>query len=119
MVKEQTESFFGDNSPLRNANVPDGVAFKYEPRQQQVDMAYAVADAFDNNENLCIEAPTGVGKTFAYLVPAFFHACQTDKPVVITTIRNGQFLSLAGRFSMVKSGLARRKGSIRASGNKE
>ncbi|MBO4526654.1 MAG: DEAD/DEAH box helicase [Victivallales bacterium] len=85
MVKEQTESFFGDNSPLRNANAPDGVAFKYEPRQQQVDMAYAVADAFDNNENLCIEAPTGVGKTFAYLVPAFFHACQTDKPVVITT----------------------------------
>ena len=85
MVKEQTESFFGDNSPLRNANAPDGVAFKYEPRQQQVDMAYAVADAFDNNENLCIEAPTGVGKTFAYLVPAFFHACQTEKPVVITT----------------------------------
>ena len=85
MVKEQTESFFGDNSPLRNANAPDGVAFKYEPRQQQVDMAYAVADAFDNDENLCIEAPTGVGKTFAYLVPAFFHACQTDKPVVITT----------------------------------
>ena len=85
MVKEQTESFFGDNSPLRNANSPDGVAFKYEPRQQQVDMAYAVADALDNNENLCIEAPTGVGKTFAYLVPAFFHACQTEKPVVITT----------------------------------
>ena len=85
MVKEQTESFFGDNSPLRNANAPDDVSFKYEPRQQQVDMAYAVADALDNNENLCIEAPTGVGKTFAYLVPAFFHACQMDKPVVITT----------------------------------
>ena len=85
MVKEQTESFFGADSPLRNANATDKFAFKYEPRQQQVDMAYAVADAFDNRENLCIEAPTGVGKTFAYLVPAFFHACQTDKPVVITT----------------------------------
>ena len=85
MVKEQTESFFGADSPLRNANATDNFAFKYEPRQQQVDMAYAVADAFDNNENLCIEAPTGVGKTFAYLVPAFFHACQTEKPVVITT----------------------------------
>ncbi|MBR4899619.1 MAG: DEAD/DEAH box helicase [Victivallales bacterium] len=85
MVKEQTESFFGADSPLRNANATDNFAFKYEPRQQQVDMAYAVADAFDNRENLCIEAPTGVGKTFAYLVPAFFHACQTDKPVVITT----------------------------------
>ena len=85
MVKEQTESFFGADSPLRNANATDKFAFKYEPRQQQVDMAYAVADAFDNHENLCIEAPTGVGKTFAYLVPAFFHACQTEKPVVITT----------------------------------
>ncbi len=85
MVKEQTESFFGADSPLRNANATDNFTFKYEPRQQQVDMAYAVADAFDNRENLCIEAPTGVGKTFAYLVPAFFHACQTEKPVVITT----------------------------------
>ena len=52
MVKEQTESFFGADSPLRNANATDNFAFKYEPRQQQVDMAYAVADAFDNHENL-------------------------------------------------------------------
>lgn len=85
MVKEQTELFFGADSPLRNQDDHGGVSFKYEPRQQQVDMALAVADAFDNHENLCVEAPTGVGKTFAYLVPAFFHACQTDKPVVITT----------------------------------
>ncbi|MCR4573283.1 MAG: DEAD/DEAH box helicase [Lentisphaeria bacterium] len=85
MVREQTESFFGNDSPLRGNGASSGVSFKYEPRQQQVDMALAVADAFDNGENLCVEAPTGVGKTFAYLVPAFFHACQMDKPVVITT----------------------------------
>ena len=37
-------------------------------------MAHRVAQALDSSEQVCIEAPTGIGKTFAYLVPAFFHA---------------------------------------------
>ena len=33
-------------------------------------MARAVADALDNHDTLVVEAGTGTGKTFAYLVPA-------------------------------------------------
>ena len=42
----------------------------YEPRPMQLDMAQAVYDAIDKNHHLMVEAGTGVGKSFAYLVPA-------------------------------------------------
>jgi len=42
----------------------------YEPREQQIDMAEAVAHALDHNEKLLVEAGTGTGKTLAYLLPA-------------------------------------------------
>lgn len=42
----------------------------YEPRQPQLEMAQAVADAIANKNHLVVEAGTGVGKSFGYLVPA-------------------------------------------------
>ena len=39
------------------------------PRQGQLDMALAVAEAVESGSALAVEAGTGVGKTFAYLVP--------------------------------------------------
>jgi ATP-dependent DNA helicase DinG len=42
----------------------------YRPRQQQVEMAQAVARAIADKKPLIAEAGTGTGKTYAYLVPA-------------------------------------------------
>ena len=42
----------------------------YEHRSQQVDMAEAVDQAIRERHHLVVEAGTGVGKSFAYLVPA-------------------------------------------------
>lgn len=42
----------------------------FEPRAEQLEMACAVADAFARERHLAVEAGTGVGKTFAYLLPA-------------------------------------------------
>jgi ATP-dependent DNA helicase DinG len=42
----------------------------YMPRDGQTDMALAVAQAIEDAQALVVEAGTGVGKTFAYLVPA-------------------------------------------------
>ncbi|MEO8079020.1 MAG: ATP-dependent DNA helicase, partial [Caldimonas sp.] len=39
-------------------------------RDVQIEMALAVAAAIDERQALVVEAGTGVGKTFAYLVPA-------------------------------------------------
>lgn len=46
----------------------------YEHRSQQLDMAEAVAKALANKQHLVAEAGTGVGKSFAYLVPAILYA---------------------------------------------
>ena len=43
---------------------------EFRPRQGQVDMALAIARTLENGGALVVEAGTGIGKTFAYLVPA-------------------------------------------------
>ncbi len=58
---------------------------EYEDRPQQIEMAEAVAEAFDKGEHLVVEAGTGVGKSFAYLIPAILFATQAEEPVVIST----------------------------------
>ncbi len=42
----------------------------YSERTDQLKMALAIEDAIANNKQLIVEAGTGTGKTFAYLVPA-------------------------------------------------
>jgi len=46
----------------------------FQPRQGQTDMAVAVAETLEKGGSLVVEAGTGVGKTFAYLVPALLSA---------------------------------------------
>lgn len=58
----------------------------YEPRAQQLEMADAVARAIENKSHLMVEAGTGTGKSFAYLVPAISAALKTAEcKVVIST----------------------------------
>src|SRR6476661_4986610 len=54
-------------------------------RRQQVDMARRIAEGVAQSERLMIEAPTGTGKTLAYLVPAVAWARATGQCVVIAT----------------------------------
>ena len=57
----------------------------YEPRAEQMRMAKLVSAAFAENRHLVVEAGTGVGKSFAYLLPAIEQAVYEDKRVVIST----------------------------------
>lgn len=57
----------------------------YEVRPQQTDMMEAVVDAFNEDGVAVIEAPTGVGKTMAYLLPAVQWALRNGERVVIST----------------------------------
>ena len=54
-------------------------------RSGQIEMAAAVARAFDTGEHLAVQAGTGTGKSLAYLVPAIARAVDTDEPVVVST----------------------------------
>lgn len=59
----------------------------YAARPQQVEMADAIATAFEKGESLICEAGTGTGKTLAYLVPALL---ARRKVVISTGTRNLQ-----------------------------
>ena len=76
-------------SNLQEVLGPDGLIAKqltgYEFRPQQLEMAEAVASALSSDEHLVVEAGTGVGKSFAYLLPAIDLALDTHEPVVIST----------------------------------
>jgi ATP-dependent DNA helicase DinG len=69
---------------------PDGVVASrlgaYEPRPQQLHMAEAVEEAIADKHHLMVEAGTGIGKSFAYLVPAALAvAAAKDCKVVVST----------------------------------
>lgn len=57
----------------------------YERRPEQLIMARAVADALASRTCLVVEAGTGVGKSFAYLVPAILRCVLHSETVVIAT----------------------------------
>ena len=57
----------------------------YEFRQEQLQMAHEVARALIDAEHLIVEAGTGVGKSFAYLIPAISVALKAEQKVVIST----------------------------------
>jgi DNA polymerase-3 subunit epsilon/ATP-dependent DNA helicase DinG len=58
---------------------------EYEYRPQQVEMLRSVTNALTNSQHLMVEAGTGTGKSFAYLIPAAYWAIQNDTRVVIST----------------------------------
>ncbi|GMT43864.1 MAG: helicase [bacterium] len=57
----------------------------YEYRPEQEKMAHAVADALFNKKNCLIDAPTGIGKTAAYLIAAIIFSNKRHEKVVIST----------------------------------
>lgn len=57
----------------------------YESRPQQLTMGDWILEALEMARILLVEAPTGVGKTMAYLVPAALYARSKREPVVISS----------------------------------
>ncbi|PLS83735.1 MAG: DNA polymerase III subunit epsilon [Chloroflexi bacterium] len=76
---DQVRHFFTPDGPLKQA-FPG-----YEQREQQLDMTLAVVEAFNAGGTLVVEAPTGTGKSMAYLVPAARFAAQRGQRVVVST----------------------------------
>lgn len=74
---------------IRDILSPNGLLARklsnYEHRPEQARMADEVAKAFRGSRRLLVEAGTGVGKTFAYLLPVIEQVTRYDKRVVIST----------------------------------
>ena len=57
--------------------------FEYRPQQHA--MAIAVAEALEDRTHLMVEAPTGVGKTLAYLIPSLLYASRNHRRAIVST----------------------------------
>ena len=87
-------------SPLQHAThaaLADGGALAaadphHTERREQLQMASAVAAAIDLREPLVVEAGTGVGKTYAYLVPALLSGARTLLSTATKTLQDQLFL---------------------------
>ncbi|MBQ9786668.1 MAG: DEAD/DEAH box helicase [Lentisphaeria bacterium] len=82
-LKNACYEFFAPGGTLAQATTAAGTPC--EERPQQLQMALAIAEALENGSNACIEAPTGVGKSFAYLIPLMNYALDSRRPVLIST----------------------------------
>lgn len=71
----ELETIFNSNGLL--SKIIDG----YLPRKSQFEMAQVIEESIIKEQNLIVEAGTGTGKTFAYLIPAI----NSRKKVIIST----------------------------------
>ena len=63
----------------------------YRPRPQQLEMAQAILEAIESGGSLAVEAGTGTGKTFAYLVPALLAGGKVIVSTGTKTLQNQLF----------------------------
>ena len=69
-----------DSGGKMSGMIPD-----YEPRPSQVRLARDITTAYNEARILAAEAGTGVGKSFAYLIPSFAWAIRNEERIVIST----------------------------------
>jgi len=66
----------------------------YELRYEQIEMVKVICRAYENEEFLIVEAGTGTGKSWAYLVPSIFwaqsHGTVNGRTVISTNTKNLQ-----------------------------
>ncbi len=74
----------------------------YRVRQEQVDISVLIDEAITNKKRLIVEAGTGIGKTFAYLVPAFLSG---GKIIISTATKNLQDQLFTKDIPMIRDAL--------------
>lgn len=79
LTEEELLPYFLPDGPLAS-NLPG-----YEYREQQLQMVQSIVQALNADQHLLVEAATGTGKSWAYLLPALFWAEKGQGPVVIST----------------------------------
>ena len=78
-LRKEVKDFFSETGKLSNRYK------KFEHRSSQEEMAVSVIDNLESQSHIFIEAPTGVGKSFAYLVPSIYYAVKNKKKAIIST----------------------------------
>ena len=84
-LQDQVELAFAQGSALSRA------VEQFRPRAGQTEMAVAIARTIDSGGTLVVEAGTGVGKTFSYLVPALLSGARILLSTATKTLQDQLF----------------------------
>ena len=76
---EETSVYLSKNGTLAK------ISTNFEERPSQIELVKEISSSFNDNSIGVFEAGTGVGKSFAYLVPAMLWALNNKERVVIST----------------------------------
>jgi ATP-dependent DNA helicase DinG len=79
LIPDEVAHYLSPEGPIA-ASLQD-----YEHRGQQVEMLGDVVHAFNDHEVLTVEAGTGTGKSFAYLLPAILWSTTNRARVIVST----------------------------------
>ncbi|MFC0324005.1 ATP-dependent DNA helicase [Gallibacterium melopsittaci] len=79
--KQQLQKIFSPNGLLSQS------IQQFQPRAEQIEMANDVLETIENQAQLIVEAGTGTGKTFAYLIPTLL---SKQKAIISTGSKNLQ-----------------------------
>ncbi|MBO7484570.1 MAG: DEAD/DEAH box helicase family protein [Spirochaetaceae bacterium] len=77
--EDETASFLTAGGAL------DAISDNFEERPEQIALTKAIAATFNKSSTGVFEAGTGVGKSFAYLLPSVLWSLQNKERVVIST----------------------------------
>ena len=99
-VKQTVKEVFSPSGALATA------LSGFTPRQPQIDMALAVEKAIKDTYALIVEAGTGTGKTFAYVVPALLTG---GKSIISTGTKNLQEQLFHRDLPLIKKALSSNK----------
>jgi Rad3-related DNA helicase len=80
MSVRRVDDIFSPNGDLSRVLSPG-----FEFRPQQLEMAQAVWRTLQSGGKLLVEAPTGVGKSLAYLIPGILWAQANRRPLLVST----------------------------------
>ena len=78
-ILTDSRDFFSEDGILSSAYE------NFEFRNSQKEMAEFIVKILEKKSHAFIEAPTGVGKSFAYLVPALYFALKNKRKVIVST----------------------------------
>jgi ATP-dependent DNA helicase DinG len=85
-LAQAVEAAFDTGGPLARLDAA------YQPREPQLQMSRAVARALSRRQVLVVEAGTGVGKTFAYLVPTLLSGSRALISTATKSLQDQLFL---------------------------
>lgn len=82
--EDEASSYLSKDGPLANSSIM-GPLYAFEEREGQLQLLRHIVRTFNDNSIGVFEAGTGVGKSYAYLIPAILWADANKQRIVIST----------------------------------